>query len=323
MREYRGLLGPVFVVLLFLIAVRWSPFEPHRDPVGVIGPTGPQDAVATPASPAAAPWADEDWNVFESKVRWAAQERLDTLSIGSLMAELGRSFVGTAYIPQTLEVEGPERLVINFRGLDCVTFVENMLAMARFVHEGGAERVEEREATEAAYGALLREVRYRDGRIDGYPSRLHYFADWVADNDRRGLVSDVTAELGGVLDKEPIDFMTKHPQAYSQLGDPSNLTAVRSAEERLTATGRHFVPQDEIALVASGIQDGDIIAATSTVEGLDVAHAGLALWVDGTLRLLHAPLVGDSVQISEVTLAERIQRADGQDGIIVARPVER
>ena len=63
-------------------------------------------------------------------------------------------------------------------------------------------------------------------------------------------------------------------------------------------------------------------AATSTVAGLDVAHTGLALWVDGTLRLLHAPLVGEAVQISETSLAERILRIDGQDGIIVARPHE-
>jgi len=62
---------------------------------------------------------------------------------------------------------------------------------------------------------------------------------------------------------------------------------------------------------------------TSTVEGLDVAHTGIALWVDGTLRLLHAPLVGEAVQISEVSLAERIESIDGQDGIIVARPIER
>ena len=82
------------------------------------------------------------------------------------------------------------------------------------------------------------------------------------------------------------------------------------------------MPEDRIAAVADLIRDGDIIAATSTVEGLDVAHTGLALWVDGSLRLMHAPLVGEAVQISEETLAERIQRIEGQDGIIVARPSE-
>ncbi len=29
-----------------------------------------------------------------------------------------------------------------------------------------------------------------------YLSRLHYLEDWLADNDRRGLVKDLTRELG-------------------------------------------------------------------------------------------------------------------------------
>jgi hypothetical protein len=162
-----------------------------------------------------------------------------------------------------------------------------------------------------------------NGVIDGYASRLHYFTDWIRDNEGKHLVRDITAEIGGVEDQEPIDFMSKHTQAYRQLSDSENVRRVVEVEERLTADGRHFIPEDEIAGVAGQIRNGDIIAATSTVEGLDVAHTGLALWVDGTLRMLHAPLVGEAVQISEVTLAERIGRIDGQDGIIVARPVER
>jgi hypothetical protein len=164
-------------------------------------------------------------------------------------------------------------------------------------------------------------VRYRDGTIDGYPSRLHYFTDWVGDNAARGLVRDISRELGGTLDTELIDFMSTHTESYRQLSDPSFVGLVRQAEQRLTGAGRYFVPQDRIEEVAEMIQDGDIIAATSTVRGLDVAHTGLALWVDGTLHMLHAPLVGEEVQISAVSLADRIRRISGQDGIIVARPL--
>ena len=306
MLKYRGLLGPVAVLLLVGAAILWSPFEPHGPPVGTV-----------------ASWDDEDWRVFESKVRQAAERGLDTIPLGSAMAEIGRTFVGTAYVPQTLEAEGPEALVINFRGLDCVTFVENAFALARFVRLGGAGLLDDRPAAEAAYAALLREIRYRDGEIDGYPSRLHYFSDWIADNARRGLVVDLGAELGGVVDREPVDFMTTHTDAYRQLAEPRNVERVREAEERLSVAGRTYVPEERIAEVSDRIRDGDIIAATSTVPGLDIAHTGLALWVDGTLRLLHAPLVGDSVEISEVSLAERIQGISGQDGIMVARPVAR
>ena len=310
--QYRGLLGPVAILLLVATAVLWSPFEPHRPPV--------VDDV--PGAGPATTWLDEDWRIFEEKVRWAAAQGLDTLPLANSIAEIGRSFVGTAYVPRTLEVEGPESLVINFRGLDCVTFVENAFTLARFVKAGGVERLADRPAAEVAYARLLAELRYRDGVVDGYPSRLHYFSDWVADNTRRGLVRDLGAELGGERDVEPIDFMSTHPDAYRQLADPSNLERVRETERTLTAAGLTYVPEGRIAEVAAEIRDGDVIAATSTVAGLDIAHTGLALWVDDTLHLLHAPLVGDSVEISTQPLAERILSIQGQDGILVARPVE-
>jgi hypothetical protein len=115
--------------------------------------------------------------------------------------------------------------------------------------------------------------------------------------------------------------MTTHAQAYRQLADADNVEALRATEIRLTGRGHRYVPQDRLDAVAPAIRNGDIIAATSTVPGLDVAHTGLALWVDGTLRMLHAPLVGDSVQISEQSLPRRIRRIAGQDGIMVARPL--
>jgi hypothetical protein len=311
MLQYRGLLGPVAILLLVGAAVLWSPFEPHRPPV-----------IAVPSGPPRATWSDEDWRIFEGKVRWASSEGIDTLPLGAAIAGIGRSFVGTAYVPSTLEVDGPEGLVINFRGLDCVTFVENAFALARFVKAGGVERLADRPAAEAAYAALLAGLRYRDGVIDGYPSRLHYFSDWIADNARRGSVRDIGAELGGERDLDPVNFMSTHTDAYRQLGDSANLARVRATEGTLTAAGRTYVPEDRIGEAAPGIRDGDVIAATSTVAGLDVAHTGLALWVDGALHLLHAPLVGDSVEISTVPLAERILSITGQDGILVARPLE-
>ena len=312
MMEYRGLLGPFVVLLLFAAAVLWSPFEPHRPPVDTFA--GAEEHVG---------WLDEDWQIFEAKVQWALEAGTDTLPVGAAMAEIGRSFVGTSYVPRTLEVEGPERVVVNFRGLDCVTFVENVFALSRFVRSGAGRSLTDRPAAEAHYQKLLEEIRYRDGQLDGYQSRLHYFSDWIANNASRMLIRDLGAELEGIHNLDRIDFMTTHVDSYSQLANFENLEALRETEERLSAAGRLFVPEARIPAVADHLEDGDIIAATSVVEGLDVAHTGLALWVEGTLRLMHAPLVGDSVQISEVTLAERIQRIEGQDGIIVARPLDR
>jgi hypothetical protein len=283
-----------------------------------------EESAATTATALSAPeWQDADWAVFEEKARWALAERLDSLPLGEAIARLGQTLVGTAYVPQTLEVPGPERLVINFRELDCVTFVENVLALSSFVRAPGAgEVLTDRAAAEDHYEALLTRLRYRGGRIEGYPSRLHYFTDWIADNEEKALLRDVSEELGAVRDSEPIDFMTTHASAYRQLADSGVVSEVRKAEERLTTAGRLYIPENRIADIAAHIQNGDVIAATSTVKGLDVAHTGLALWVDGRLHLLHAPLVGEAVEISDVPLAERIQGLPGQDGIMVARPIE-
>jgi hypothetical protein len=282
---------------------------------------GPVPAAQLDEASSAAAWADADWEVFEETSRWALQAGLDTLPLGEAMAHIGQAFVGTAYIPGTLEQEGPERLVINFRGLDCVTFVENVFALARFVRQADAAAfLAERPLAEDRYEQLLAELRYRGGTLDGYSSRLHYFVDWIQDNEARGNLRDVTEGLGGVLDREAVDFMSTHTDAYRQLTDADNVAAIRAVELRLTDRGRHFLPEAEIAGSASDIRNGDIIAATSTVPGLDVAHTGLALWVDGALHLLHAPLLGEAVQISEVSLAQRIARISGQDGVIVARP---
>lgn len=267
-------------------------------------------------------WDDADWATFHEKAAWALRQGLDTVPLGAAMAALGRSFVGTPYAPNTLEAPGAERIVVNFRGLDCVTFVENVLTLARFVREEGAqERLKRRSEAETRYEALLTQVRYRGGELRGYASRLHYFSDWIADGEAKGLVRDVTRELGGVRDTTAITYMATHVEAYRQLREEAAaVEEVREVEERLSAAGRWYLPEDALEAAAAGIRDGDVIAATSTLAGMDVAHTGLALWVDGTLRLMHAPLVGDSVEISAETLPARVRRIRGQDGIMVARP---
>ncbi|MGE0442766.1 MAG: N-acetylmuramoyl-L-alanine amidase-like domain-containing protein [Gemmatimonadales bacterium] len=283
----------------------------------------PVDAAVAGADRAAAAWSDADWKIFSDKVRWGAGAGLDTLDFGAAVARLGRTFVGTTYTPGTLEVPGPERLVINLHELDCVTFVENMLALTRFIRRDGVAALADPAAARSRYEGYLREWRYRGGRLDGYPSRLHYFSEWLADNAARGRVALLARELGGVRDTEPITFMTSHRSAYRQLADSAVFAAIADRERILNADpGRWYLPKAAIAAAAAGIHDGDVIAATSTLPGLDVAHTGIALWVDGTLHLLHAPLVGKNVEISTLPLADRIRDIKSQDGIMVARPVD-
>ncbi len=312
-----------FISRRVLATDRMAPGE--RDAAAELDPgSGVFGGPAAPHGPADVPedatvrddvvYTPRDVEIFDHIVARAGAERMDTLPIGRLIVEIGRPFVGEPYTPQTLELPGPERVVVNLREFDCVTYVESVLALARVIRD--------RRATFASFTYELRRIRYRQGELNGYASRLHYFSEWIADNERLGLVRDVTAELGGRRVTEPITFMSTNANAYPKLvEDPALVEVIRTAEARLSGLPRHAIPQDGIAAIADGVQDGDIIATTSTVRGLDIAHTGFAIWVDGRLHLMHAPLVGRALEISERPLAERILRIDGQDGLMVARPL--
>lgn len=266
-------------------------------------------------------WSEADWRILDGKVRWAVAQGLDTLPLGTAIAGIARSFVGTPYTPGTLEQPGPERLVINLRELDCVTFVENVLALTAFVRRDGPRLLDDPVAARARYATYLREIRYRGATVNGYPSRLHYFTDWLREGESAGRVQLVTVALGGTEVRDPIDFMSTHAAAYPALADSANLAAIREVERRLNAAPpRVVLHKDLIAAVADSIRDGDVIAAGSTVPGLDVVHTGFAAWENGRLHLLHAPLKGTVVEISTLPLADRIRAIASQSGILVARP---
>ena len=112
-----------------------------------------------------------------------------TPSMGDLMLIVGKYFQGFPYVGNTLEREGEESLVINLREFDCFTFVENAVALAWIIKKGKSEFDD--------YVDALERIRYRDGILDGYSSRLHYFSDWLFDNGQKGIVKDITAYGGG------------------------------------------------------------------------------------------------------------------------------
>ena len=133
---------------------------------------------------------------------WAKKNGIAKLPVGEAMAAFGQHFIGTPYVAHSLEEPGDEHLVVNLRGFDCLTFVENMLAMARCVRSG--------KTTFDDFKRQLTLIRYTGGVISGYPSRLHYFTDWMMDNGKKGVVQPLTQELGGAAYTKTIDFMSTH-----------------------------------------------------------------------------------------------------------------
>jgi hypothetical protein len=270
--------------------------------------------------PAAAQWHPDDFRTLDETVRWARDAHLDTLPAGALVARIGERFVGAPYRAGTLETGAPERLVVNLREFDCVTFVESVLALARFVAVDGTAPLADTAAAEARFEGYLRELRYRGGRIDGYASRFHYFSEWLAAGAAAGRLELVTERLGGEADPEPIDFMSAHAAAYPALADPATLAAIRGVEAALAAgPPRIVLPKARVAGAEAALRDGDVVAATAARPGLDVVHTGFVVLRDGRAHLLHAPLAGGTIEVSALPLAERLQGIAAQDGLMVAR----
>ncbi len=258
---------------------------------------------------------DEDGEICRSKFTLAVSLSLQNRPINEVIIQMGISFLGTNYSAYALEVPGPERLVVNMRGLDCVSFYENALVLARCIKKGAMDFGQYRE--ELAF------IRYRNGVIDGYPSRLHYTSDYFFDNEKKGVWTDVSKELGGVQYVKTINFMSTHPEQYRQLREnPKFLDQIRRQEEEISKREKFFVPKDKINQVAGDIQSGDILGITTDIAGLDVSHTGIAVRQSGSLHLLHAPTVGKKVEVSEPTLAGYLAQNKRHTGLMIVRARE-
>ncbi len=263
------------------------------------------------AQPAAITCAPEDREIFDAL--FTDLSARPGPSMGETMIAVGEQFLGTPYVAGTLEQPGAETLVVNLRGVDCTTFVEQVLALSRVWLRDPANW--------EAYLRELQQIRYRGGRLQGYASRLHYFTDWIRDNALKGYVADVTAELGGRRALRPINFMGTHPERYPALASPEYLHEIREREDELSEIPYYLLPRDEVARKEDLLQDGDIIALATSLKGLDVTHTGIAIrQTDGRVHLLHASTSG-MVMITGEPLSDYLAGIKGNTGILVARPL--
>jgi hypothetical protein len=259
---------------------------------------------------------DDDEKICNDKFKFFLDKGYKDKDLGSAIVEIGKSFLDTAYQSNTLEINPQnEQLVVDFTGFDCVTFVENCLAFARCLKLD--------KTTFTGFKDQLTKLRYRDGLIDGYSSRLHYFCDWIYDNQLKGVVTNITKELGGIEYDKTVNFMSRHPNSYKQLEDKSNLQSIKSVEKAINSRKKYYIPRSDIPDIYNSLQNGDIIATTASIEGLDVTHTGYVYKVDdGGTYFLHASSVYKKVIISSIQLADYLAEDPKKTGIMVARPVD-
>src|SRR5436190_11378762 len=193
---------------------------------------------------------------FNRLVSKAKAGNWQALPIGERTAAVGQALVGTRYKHFTLEIDNRiEAPSANFQGMDCWTFFEIALGFARMLGEPEANWSPER---------LLHYIeldRYRGGECTGeYLSRLHYLEDWLYDNDRRGLVEDLTRDLGGTSVSHSAREMTVGWRHYRYLAaNRSLLGPLARMEANVSSRSLYEIPKSRVAKIEPKLRSGDII----------------------------------------------------------------
>lgn len=253
----------------------------------------------------------KDKQAIDDKI--IATENLFQKDFGKTLVAVGKTFLETPYVAKTLEVGDTETLVINLQGLDCTTFVENVWAFSQLF------RQDKRDFD--TFIKNLETIRYENGTLNTYSSRLHYFTYWIQNNESKGYVKDITTDLSGITLEKEINFMGTHRDLYPSLANDENYNQILKTEENLKQKSICYLPKEQIATQEHLIKSGDIIALATSIKGLDVTHTGIATREkNGRIHLLHASTRSVKVEVSKLPLADYLKTIKSNIGIIVARP---
>lgn len=254
-------------------------------------------------------------------------QKADSVTVCSLLAKantktstlwFARQFLGVPYVAHTLELNDKEQLVVNTRELDCTTLVETVTALTLCAQQG--------KKTWNDYLTTLKTLRYRQGKLDGYTSRLHYFSDWIRDKQSMKIIKEIQSPNPPftAVQRVNVNYMSTHPTAYKALkAQPELVPVIRQQEQSLNTVKARYIPKSALRrstkALRQAVHDGDIIAITCNKKGLDIAHLGLAVWKKDGLHLLNASMIHKKVVEEPMTFYQYLQKHPSHTGIRVLR----
>ncbi len=234
-------------------------------------------------------------------------------TLGELAVRAGLLQLGKPYFNPHEGGDG-EKLYVALDSFQCVTFVESSLALARCIWQARTDA--------RCFVTELEKFRYRGGELSDFSSRMHYFAEWIADNAQRGRLDDLTASLGGRPKPFAFFYVTRHANKYPPLADPPTLTAMQAVEARLDKTPTAIIGRDDIAAIEGQLQTGDVVAVVTNKPGLVISHTGFILRDRrGVAHLLHASSHHQRVLVTKASIASYIHHWPDRRGLKVARPL--
>lgn len=228
-----------------------------------------------------------------------------------------RKLLGIPYVAHTLEVNDKEKLVVNLRQLDCTTLVENVVALNMCIIQ--------KKYSFRAFCDNLCKIRYREGSAPHYTKRLHYFTEWIEDNTLKGVCKEVQAPDPpfSAVQRVNVYYMSANPGKYKMLRvNPSYVASIAETEKSVSRKSYRYIPKSGVnnsRLLRKVIKDGDIIALTTSLKGLDIQHIGFAVWHEDGLHLLNASSLRHKVVEEKMTLYKYLQTQRTMTGARIVR----
>jgi Protein of unknown function (DUF1460). len=255
---------------------------------------------------------DADREIFEKYLEHI--EAFDSFLESELIIETARFFMDKPYVAHTLEIE-PEGLVVNLREFDCTTFVETVLALSRTVFIKNQPLFED-------FCNQLLNIRYRRGTITDYTSRIHYFSDWIYENETRGHVTDITKNVGGVSYSVNVNYMSGHSDSYKQLkSNEKYVEVIKKQEAVISARDVYsYIPEEKIKVCEQGMRNGDIVCFVTDIEGLDISHTGFVYYEKDVVTFIHASSTAKKVIANPQPITGYVEKNKSVKGLMIVRP---
>ncbi len=259
---------------------------------------------------------------FYAIIAKAERENWRALPLSERTVKVAREMIGTPYVNYTLEIDDKiESPVINLLGMDCWTYYENALALARMLrYKPGPYKPQD-------MLQMVEVERYRDGICNGtYLSRMHHLEEVFYNNQRRGYAQNITSRLpGAVRLQREIKEMTVQWKNYRYLrSNPSLLAPMGRVEEQVSKLTVFHIPKDQVRNAEKYLQNGDVCAITSRDAGGYTSHVGLIMRIGDRAVFSHATSDREKgrMTIIDRPISEYVNESSKHAGIIICRPYD-
>lgn len=236
--------------------------------------------------------AMDDYTVNKLQAALALRAAVPKIDKGRAIELLSQTFLDTPYVANRLigSATTAEQLVIDFRGVDCFTYLDYVEALRTATSEN-------------QFVENVIQTRYINGDVS-FQQRKHFFTDWA--HTRQILADDVTTQLSP-------HAVTVVKQLNRKADGELYLPGVAVTERSVTYIPSEFIDQQLI----SQLQTGDYIGIYTKLPGLDVTHTGFFIMTQGGPVLRHAASRPENRKVMDSAFASYVLNTPG---IVVLRP---